>query len=468
MNNHKHVISMYISTMLMIGVFNYFNISSALNADDQDNQSNVQERHHYDSYSYYRKCMFLNALLEKESEMEMIRRDSEMKLGVSKNIIDLCTALGIKRNTEDGVVGRMLLNQGRIDEFNNHRMNAFRERNFILTDYEENYEYYGEVLQANGKLRKAYEVFESLRNLTSNNISGNDDFNPLYLAYKAEIETELGLFATARRNFNLCEADAEVCLQLCRNAYHKNITENDLLFNFKIEKKTILGRALLAYYQGDYKSSKNIVKLYEQKYNKIVRNHTFTHGKLYLIKGWLSFRSHDFASAEKHFKTALSDFQKYDTGSIRHPNSCLAMDGLAAIEFSRKNLDKAEMIYKETLKNRKKCFGSIHHDLAVSLLGLTKVAMQKKKYDDASSYLDRSQKILDSVYDGEHPEFATVYELKAQLADINSDEINADSYKAKSASIRKKYDFNEYTIIHIVLPLEGVGEIGENDTNLDR
>lgn len=219
---------------------------------------------------------------------------------------------------------------------------------------------------------------------------------------------------------------------------------------FNHDKVDILGLALLKLYSGDILESNKYIGIFTERYSKILKRNSVTNGKLNLIKGWLSLHSGDIKEAEVCFKSSLISFQSSYGFVVDNPNSCLAWDGLAEIAIVKEDFEKAKYLFSQTLKIRKNCFGDDHHDVAVSLLGLAKVAIHEHDIPKASQYVAIIDKIYHGILQEEHPEYSTLFEYQAELANLRNELRIAEDLKMKSRRIRSTNHFQSKYMFYFI------------------
>ena len=123
---------------------------------------------------------------------------------------------------------------------------------------------------------------------------------------------------------------------------------------------------------------------------------------------------------------------------------------MAEIALLQGDIDRAKYLFNHTLTIRKKCFGDDHHDVAVSLLGLAKVAIHEHDIPKASQYVAIIDKIYHGILQEEHPEYSTLFEYQAELANLRNELRIAEDLKMKSRRIRSTNHFQSKYMFYFI------------------
>ena len=387
----------------------------------------------------YNKCNFKNALKLSESVVFFMHHNN---FYTNQNIIDQDSVNLFQEHVKIHNLGVSAFNQGGILSYLEATTPKARKVQASLYACDI-YMHYANCLHANGYIDKSYELYKQLY-LLFKDPRGFDCSGFAILGYKGECASLLGRFDESEECYDIDIKNNELYneYQVERLLAPVKVSTNYIIRDlFKHDKINYLGKAIISMYSGDIVSSQRYISIFEKKYSHMLRRNCVTNGKLNLLKGWIALRSGELQSAEDLFKLSLISFQSSYGFVVDNPNSCLAWDGLAEIAFVKEDFEKAKYTYSQTLKIRKKCFGDDHHDVAVSLLGLAKVAICEHNIPKASQYVA----IIDKIYHGklqeDHPEFSTLFEYQAELANLRNEHRIAEDLKMKSRQIRSTNHF---------------------------
>ena len=132
----------------------------------------------------------------------------------------------------------------------------------------------------------------------------------------------------------------------------------------------------------------------------------------YTDAGIAATEEHRYAEAEKQFKAAIEEAEKFGPGDTRLATS---LSYLAEVYVVQQKYAEAEPLYQRALEIREKAKGPEHHDVLVSLNNLAAVYYVHGKYAEAESFYKRSLSILEKVQGPDSPEVATILNNLAEL-----------------------------------------------------
>ena len=121
----------------------------------------------------------------------------------------------------------------------------------------------------------------------------------------------------------------------------------------------------------------------------------------------------DKKEAESNYNLAIAEAEKLGTET---PAVAASTANLADFYYVQGEGNKADDLYKRSLKVQEKNVGKEHADLVKDLCGLGKVSLLKKKYSDAVAYYERAQAILKSSSLPENKEVENSLDMAKKLA----------------------------------------------------
>jgi tetratricopeptide (TPR) repeat protein len=121
----------------------------------------------------------------------------------------------------------------------------------------------------------------------------------------------------------------------------------------------------------------------------------------------------DYAKAEPLYQEALR-IRKKVFGN-EHPNTALSLSNLGSLYYSMREYSKAQPIYQEALLIRRKVLGREHPETALSLNNLALLYQDMGEYAKAESLDQEALRIWQKVLGAEHPEMVTSLDNLALL-----------------------------------------------------
>jgi hypothetical protein len=417
------------------------------------------------SENAYEHCNFKNALKLQESVMYSLRiNDAKNKNNNEISIIDSRSLKLLSQQANIRSVYRELVQNGNIEKAqvlaqNNRQTLSLM---FILHYYL----YYAQVLQANGRLKEAEQIYNDIYNITGDSCDTLSSLNYIN-SYKGRVCVQLGLFKEADRCFHQSINSSNIFRKI-RSSTNQIIT-NDLnkafiLMDYRSDMINYVGLSMLSYYNGDFRSTIDNLDSLGKNYDKIIRRSSTTYGNIMLIKGYAFLSQNDLKYAEYCFKKALRAYQDRNHGSLNHPNCYNVMDGLAEIARLKNDENKYEDIIMKVMEGRSKMFSENHRDIAISLLSFVNLEIMKGNISQAISYLSRASKIFKTILPANHPEFSTLFEYESIIERLKNNKSKSLTMKSLASKIR---DQTEFKVHHILYIIPDVQEWYANDTNIN-
>ena len=152
-----------------------------------------------------------------------------------------------------------------------------------------------------------------------------------------------------------------------------------------------------------------------------------------MAAGVKAYRQGRYAEAERQFKAAISEAEKFGEQDTRFATS---LEKLAEVYGAQGKYGEAEALFKRELAISEKALGSDHPNVALSLNNLAGLYRDQGNYAQAEPLYKRSLAIREKALGPEDPGFAVVltnYGVLLRQMDRNGE---ADSVEARAQTIR--------------------------------